>query len=149
MRREDAGHLHGEVADRKLVARMQSAATGDGAADDGRILMLFEIGPIAGDKLEVAGRAQLLRRHAVEHDHIEAGPAIVREDLDRNDFAHAVELRDLRFVILRQMARERAKLVGLEQDERLLGLLVALQVVHALLQRRRQSKTRTAPRPSR
>src|SRR5215213_6393231 len=116
--------------------------------------MLLKVGPGAGNKFEIARGSQLFRRHAIKHDHVETGAAVVRKDLDRNHLTDTIELRYLRLVILRQMAREWAKLVGLKQNQRLLGLLVALQVVHSLLHRADEAKDeqchgRTADRDDR
>ena len=124
VRCEDAGHLHAYRSPiENLSPTFMSAAAGDRPTDDRGILMLLEVRPIARQQFKVAGRAQLLRRQSVEDDHVEAGAAIVREDLNRNDLADAVESLDLELVILRQMAGGRTKLVGLEHDERLLRCL--------------------------
>src|SRR5262249_46469152 len=54
---------------------------------------------------------------------------VVHVDLDRQYITNAGEFGDAASVILRQLARERAEAIGLEHDQRALGLLALGQFI--------------------
>ena len=81
---------------------------------------------VAGEKFKVTSLAELVWWDSVEHDDIETRSAIVRKDLNRDDFPHAIQSGDLLVVVLRQMTCGWAELVGLEGDQRAFGFLPSL-----------------------
>ena len=137
---KDTGHRDTQLADRKPVTNLQVAPGRDSAADDRGILMLLELGPVAGQHLEVARRLQFRRRHSVENHHVETRAAIVGKHLNGHHVADAVQAGNPPIVILRQMARRRAEFMSLESDQRSASRLTVLELVDALLHRADQAK---------
>src|SRR5688572_2934765 len=83
---EHTGHLDGNLPNRKLVTRLESATACHGFANDCCVLVLLKLIPTTKQQLKISSRPQFRRRHAIEHDDIEAGAAIVGEYLNRYYF---------------------------------------------------------------
>ena len=95
--------------------------------------MTLELGPATREEFELPHVLQFVGRKPVEDDHVEAGAAVVGEDLDRHDVAHPVDASELAFIVLGQVAGGGAEFVGLKDDQSPLGVLPASEVGHSLL----------------
>ncbi len=82
-------------------------------------LRFFQSSSDPDSTLQLRGVAlEAIGRHAAEGDHVEAGAAVVDDDLDRDHLAHAVDLADLRLVVLGQAAGGGAEAVLAVDDQR-------------------------------
>ena len=148
-RAKDSDNAHGHFANRKSLARLSAVDAERRLTHNCRIGPGIEFAPVPGQQLQIARRSQLLRRHAVEDDHVEARAAVVRKDLDRHHILHARQLGGCAGVVLGQLAAGRTKAILLKHDQRAQCLLIFGEPRQVLAARSRRSRRRTVPRPSR
>jgi hypothetical protein len=117
-RRVDAGDGHLEAAESEAVADRQMAPRREPLPEQRRVAARLERRAVSFEQLDATRVEELLRRHAVERDHVEARAAVAEEDLDRQHALHARHARDRDGVVLRQERRLRAVAVLAVDDER-------------------------------
>jgi hypothetical protein len=95
----------GRFADRETLPYGEVSPYRQCLPNNSGVTLFLEGGPFAGCELAVANLAQLVRRQTIENHKIDAGPAVIHVDLDRNRFLDTGHLGNRASVVVLQTVR--------------------------------------------
>jgi hypothetical protein len=124
---EDAHHGHRDFTNGEFAAGRQFSPLRNGHSYKGSVRLTLELIPLALWQRKASSRSQFVWGHALKHNHIQAGSAIVGEDLDRCYVSHAAFFGDDSSIVFGQAAAGRAKAILLKDNQGALRFTILRQ----------------------